>query len=142
MAIKPLYVEKLKELSCQQTSDCSACEQALAKANEDLTAQQAELTDTQAKLAEVSTALETAVAMLATAKSDLEQANAKIAELEKQLSEQPTECDVLAKYLDPVPRLNGETVYYGLKKGIDCPDFSVIANSSLGDKEITLVTSE
>lgn len=50
-------------------------------------------------------------------KADLEK---KVAELEAQLANQPSECDILNKHLDPIYRLNGELIGYGIKNPPEC----------------------
>lgn len=50
----------------------------------------------------------------------LTKAEQRIAELEAQLANQPTECDILKKHLDPIYRLNGDVVGYGIKNPPEC----------------------
>ncbi|WP_439242438.1 coiled-coil domain-containing protein [Lonepinella sp. BR2474] len=163
MAIKPLYAEKLSELSCKATADCSATESELAQAQADLVAKdetiaekQTELDKAQVDMAKANDVILANAEEIDQLKSDLKNmtqkaeqkqadldiANERIAELEKQLTAQPTECDVLAKYLDPVVRLNGETIYYGLKDNPDCESLNVEKGESLGGETITNVTGE
>ena len=55
-------------------------------------------------------------------------------ELEKQLADQPTVCDVLKAHLEPVHRLNDETIYYAVKDA-DC-DFIKGDVTSLGEETV------
>lgn len=73
-------------------------------------------------------------AKLNDANAELEKAKARIAELEKQLADQPTVCDVLKAHLDPVHRLNDETIYYAVKDA-DC-DFIKGDVTSLGEETV------
>lgn len=50
----------------------------------------------------------------------LTKAEQRVAELEAQLANQPTECDILKKHLDPIRRLNGDVVGYGVKNPPEC----------------------
>lgn len=64
--------------------------------------------------------------------SELDKANARVAELEKQLAEQPTVCDVLKANLRPVQRLNGEVAYY-VPNETGCEGFNNIVSDLSGD---------
>lgn len=76
-----------------------------------------ELKKTQADLSSMTTKSEEKQAAL-------DKANVRIAELEKQLAEQPTVCDVLKAHLEPVVRLNDEVVYYAIKD-VGCDGYDV-----------------
>lgn len=65
----------------------------------------------------------------------LADANRRIAELEKQIANQPTECDILAKYLTPVFNLASEQLFFTIKPDLDCPDL-MDKLSSLGDEPL------
>ena len=98
----------------------SASDAELAKAKADLVAMTAKAEEKQAELTQ--------------ANAELDKAKARIAELEKQLADQPTVCDVLKAHLEPVHRLNDETIYYAVKDA-DC-DFIKGDVTSLGGESI------
>lgn len=82
-------------------------------------ASDAELAKAKADLASMTAKAEEKQAELTQANAELDKAKARIAELEKQLADQPTVCDVLKAHLEPVHRLNDETIYYAVKDA-DC----------------------
>ena len=92
----------------------------LAKAKSDLASMTAKAEEKQAELNNANVALE--------------KAKARIAELEKQLASQPTVCDVLKAHLEPVHRLNDDTIYYAVKDA-DC-DFIKGDVTSLGEETV------
>lgn len=97
-------------------------------------ASDAELTQAKADLASMTAKAEEKQAELNNANTELEKAKARIAELEKQLADQPTVCDVLKAHLEPVHRLNDETIYYAVKDA-DC-DFIKGDVTSLGEETV------
>lgn len=44
----------------------------------------------------------------------------RVAELESQLAQQPSVCDILKQHLDPIYRLNGDLIGYGIKNPPEC----------------------
>lgn len=98
--------------------DCSQVEEALKQVQADLTAMTAKAEEQQAEL---------------NAKNDaLEKANARIAELEAQIADQPTVCEVLKSHLQPVQRLNGEVVYY-VVDDVECEDVDTSVSDLSGE---------
>lgn len=98
----------------------SELDEALAKAKADLASMTAKAEEKQAELNN--------------ANAELDKAKSRIAELEKQLADQPTVCDVLKAHLEPVHRLNDETIYYAAKDA-DC-DFIKGDVTSLGEETV------
>lgn len=98
----------------------SELDEALAKAKADLASMTAKAEEKQAELNN--------------ANAELDKAKARIAELEKQLADQPTVCDVLKAHLEPVHCLNDETIYYAVKDA-DC-DFIKGDVTSLGEETV------
>lgn len=128
-----------KRTPSKPTNSASDAELTQAKADlANMTAKaeekQAELTQTKADLASMTAKAEEKQAELNNANAELEKAKARIAELEKQLADQPTVCDVLKAHLEPVHRLNDETIYYAVKDA-DC-DFIKGDVTSLGEESI------
>lgn len=64
---------------------------------------------------------------------------ATINELREQIANQPTVCEILAQHLDPIRRLNGEVIWYGLKNADGCPDLDTSKEQSLGNQDLTTV---
>ena len=94
----------------------------------------ATLAQAKADLASMTAKAEEKQAELNNANAELNKAKARIAELEKQLADQPTVCDVLKAHLKPIFRLNGETIYYAVKDA-DC-DFIKGDVPSLGEETV------
>ena len=97
-------------------------------------ASDAELTKAKSDLASMTAKADAKQAELNNANAELDKAKARIAELEKQLADQPTVCDVLKAHLEPVHRLNDETIYYAVKDA-DC-DFIKGDVTSLGGETV------
>lgn len=62
---------------------------------------------------------------------------AKLAALEAQANDK--DCDVLKRYLVPVHNLADETIYYGLKPGMSCPELENADAEDLGGNDVPAV---
>lgn len=63
----------------------------------------------------------------------------RVRELQAELDAQPTVCEILAQHLDPIRRLNGEIIWYGLKNAGGCQDLDTSTEQSLGNQDLATV---
>lgn len=99
--------------------------------------QRVETDTTNTDCSQVQAQLNQANAIIADLMAQRDAAVQRANELQAQLDNQPTVCEILAQHLDPVHRLNGDVVWYGLKNADSCPDLVVSPTVTLGNRPIT-----
>lgn len=122
--------------------DCSAVQAQLDAATNEIAETKAKLEEAKGKATALEQASAEKDATIATLRQLLAEEQATNASLRAQLNGQPSVCDVLKAHLEPVYRLNGEVVYYGLKNPPECLSGSLIENTSLGGENLTYVAAE
>lgn len=100
---------------------------------------QAQLDQANATIADLTERLNNAEQQARDLQVQLDACTQRANALQEQLDAQPTVCEILAQHLDPVKRLNGEVIWYGLKNAEGCPDLDTLPARSLGGVEITTV---
>lgn len=86
---------------------------------------------------QVQAKLDQANSTIADLEAKLKASEQRVRELQAELDNQPTVCEILAQHSDPISRLNGEIIGFGLKNADGCPDLFTSPVISLGNQSLT-----